>query len=90
MSKPILLPVPAWAQPDDHQEFALRAAALYHNKLGSIGLLSEAIGLSNAALHMALNYKGITPKHAIAIEKLLGREHFPRELFRPDIFLTAE
>ncbi len=63
-----------------------RLAAVYHNAKGSIGTLSEEIG-SRSLLHMALAGGGLTADHCIKLEKVLGAELFPREFFRPDIFL---
>jgi hypothetical protein len=75
--------------PDKYQRFALKLAALYHNEKGSLGLLSEALGGSPSLLHMALNGGGLNARHCIALEKLLGREHFPREFFAPSIFIAS-
>lgn len=89
-------PRPAWlasiATADQliaYQQFALRVAALYHNQRGSVQVLSEALGYSKNALNQATRQKGITPETAIKLETLLGRSDFPREFFRPDIFLLA-
>lgn len=87
MANQQFLPVPAWVAPEQRQEFAVRLAALYHNRTGSLGLLSEAMGLSKPALHQALSYKGLNASHCIKLESVLGRELFPREFFRPDIFI---
>ena len=87
MSKQSFMPVPSWVEPAQRQEFAIRLAAVYHNPTGSIGTLSEDIGLSRTALHMALSYKGLNADHCIKLEEKLGREFFPREFFRPDIFI---
>lgn len=64
-----------------------RLAALYHNHKGSLGTLSEGIGGSRSMIHMALAGGGLTADHCIKLERLLGAELFPREFFRPDIFL---
>lgn len=87
MSKPKMMRVPSWVTPEDYQRFALRLAALYFSKDGSMGTLSQALGYTRPALQMALNYKGLNAQHCIKLEELLGRDHFPREFFRPDIFL---
>lgn len=89
MSKQRFLPVPEWVRPEQRQEFAVRLAALYHNRTGSLGRLSEAMGGSNTVLHMALKSdRGLTAQHCIKLEEILGRDHFPREFFRPDIFIA--
>lgn len=67
--------------------FVCRLAAVYHNPKGSLGLLSKDIGGSSTLLHMAVAGTGLTPATCIKLEELLGRDHFPREFFRPDIFL---
>lgn len=88
MSKDNFMPVPVWVAPDRRDEFVLRLAAIYHNPTGSIRLLSKAIGLSGSGLHMALKAKGLNADHCIKLENVLGRELFPREFFRPDIFIA--
>ena len=95
MSVVNVVPVPDWAASKQTPEavdqarlaFLLRLAALYHNERGSLGALSIAIGLSEPALQMACKRGQVAPGHAVEIEKLLGRKLFPRELFRPDLFL---
>lgn len=48
-----------------------------------------ALGGSSSMLHMQLNTTGtIAVTTCIKIEELLGRETFPREFFRPDIFVA--
>lgn len=83
-------PVPLWAEPEDHQRFAVALAALYHNKTGSVSALSQALGLSHATLSMALNGSGLSSQTCMALEALLGRETFPREFFRPDLFALVQ
>lgn len=78
-------PLPAWAE-DDQQRFALSLAALYHNPRGSISELSQALGMSHAALNMALKGGGLSERTCLALEALLGAECFPRQFFRPDLF----
>lgn len=82
-------PIPACIAPDQRAEFVVRLAALYHKMDGSVGDLSEAIGGSRSMLHMALKSKGgLSAPTCIKLEELLGRELFPREFFRPDIFIA--
>ena len=84
-------PVPVWVAPEERTEFALRLAALFHNKSGSLSDLSTAIGGSHSKLHMALRTKGgVSAQDCIQIETLLGRETMPREFIRPDLFVPAE
>lgn len=82
------LRVPDWVKPEQYQMFAVRLAAVYHNEAGSIRVLSGSIG-SESMLHMALSGKGLTAQHCIDLENKLGREFFPREFFRPDIFVAG-
>lgn len=97
MSVAEAVPTPAWVMRHDTPErvdqaklcFLVRLAALYHNERGSLGLLSTALGLSEPALAMAIKRGQIMPGHAVEIEKLIGRDLFPRELFRPDLFLVT-
>lgn len=87
MSRREMMPVPDWVGPEQRQSFVVRLAALYHNSTGSLGVLSEALGGSKTMLHMALKQNGLNANHCIKLEELLGRDLFPREFFRPDIFL---
>ena len=86
-----MMRVPEWVSPEQRPVFVLRLAALYHNPKGSIGSLSAALGGSRSMLHMALKSPGgISDQHCIKLEELLGREDFPREFFRPDIFVAGK
>lgn len=88
MSKHLPSRVPEWVTPDTYQRFAIRLAALYFSENGEMSVLSEGLGYSRSALHMALNGKGLNADHCIKLENLLGRDLFPREFFRPDIFIA--
>lgn len=90
MSSHSEFPVPDWVQPEDRQRFAVALAALYHNPTGSIAELSKALGLSHAALGMALRGPGISARNCLALEALLGQERFPRQFFRPDLFSAEQ
>lgn len=92
MTPPETTLTPDWARENDQARlcFLIRLAALFHNENGSLTQLSEAIGLTKPALHVALKRGQIAPVHAVAIETLLGRPLFPRELFRPDLFVLPE
>ncbi len=85
--KPPMMRVPEWVQPEQYQMFACRLAAVYHNPTGSLGKLSLELGGSVALLHTAVKANNLTPATCIKLEELLGRDLFPREFFRPDIFL---
>lgn len=89
MSLPEKFPIPGWVAPEQRAEFAVRLAALYYTMGGSLGELSEALDGSRSLLHMALKSKGgLNAQTCIKLEELLGRETFPREFFRPDIFVA--
>lgn len=82
-------PIPAWVAPEERTEFALRLAASYLKMGGSLGDLSEALGGTRPMLHVALKSKGgVNANTCIKLEEVLGRELFPREFFRPDIFVA--
>jgi hypothetical protein len=82
-------PIPAWVTPEQRPEFVLRLAACYYTMGGSLGDLSEALEGSRPMLHMALKSKGgLSAQTCIKLEELLGRDLFPRECFRPDIFVA--
>lgn len=81
--------LPEWVKPEDRQEFVVRLAALYHNRTGSLRELSEALGASGSLLHMSIKQPGgVRAETCLKIEKLLGRDCFPREFLRPDLFVT--
>lgn len=89
MSKPEIFPLPEWVTPEQRPEFALRIAALYCCMSGSLGDLSEKLGDSRSYLHMRLKGKdGLDARTCIRLEEALGRDLFPREFFRPDIFIA--
>ena len=67
--------------------FLIRLAALYYSPEGKVSSLSEKLGLHPGTL---AGSSTITPEIAIRLEELLGREHFPRSLFRPDLFLIQD
>ena len=86
--------LPDWAEsiPEEEREaaitrFWLRLAALYHSPEGIVTILSKDLGLRPNSL---ATYTRINPRLAVNLENLLGREHFPRELFIPDLFLVQE
>lgn len=89
MSKSFPMRVPKWVKPEQRQRFAVRVAALYYSEDGGLATLSKALGYSSSTLHMALGSKGLNADHCIKLETLLGRELFPREFFRPDIFIAS-
>lgn len=49
--------------------------------------MAARLGLGKNAILQAKTRGRISGKMAVQLESLLGRELFPRELFRPDLFL---
>lgn len=66
--------------------FLIRLCALHYSPEGRINALSERLGLSSNSLAQLTS---ISPELAVKLEEVLGRDHFPRELFRPDMFTVA-
>lgn len=83
--------LPAEKQEDARRCYLLRLAALHYSEEGHLNRLSTGIGLSNGTLATYLS-KGqpLTAEIAIRLEEALGRTRFPREVFRPDLFVTPE
>jgi hypothetical protein len=66
-------------------QFRLRLAALFLSKNGTLMQLAKTCGLHEKSLSALTD---ISPELAIKIEKALGRDLFPREYFRPDLFVV--
>lgn len=69
--------------------YLIRLAALHHNRDGNLRMLGRACGFSHNTLFMAASRGHMSPAMAIKLEEVLGREYFPREVFRPDIFVVS-
>lgn len=74
--------------PEDQQgiarcRFLVRLSALYYSPEGKLNKLSKALDLHENSLATT---DSISAEMAIKLETLLGRDLFPRELFRPDLF----
>lgn len=81
------LPTPEWVNDSNWQFYAVGLAAFYHNPKGSVADLSLALGLSHGTLSAALHSSnGLSKRNCLALEAFLGRDMFPREFFRPDLF----
>lgn len=65
--------------------FLIRLAALHYSPDGSVKTLSESLGLHPGTLAGVSNISG---ELAVKLETVLGRDKFPRELFRPDLFVV--
>ena len=87
-------PMPSWLAdlPDVERErarvrFLLCLASIYLQDKGTPADLSTALGLNPNQVNVMKTRGIVSGEIAVAVEKLLGRDLFPRELFRPDLFL---
>lgn len=97
MSQENQWPIPVWVAelPDVERKSAetrylLGVAANYCCDRGNISRLARTLGTSVQSIHSAIDRGQVSAEMAISIEKVLGRKHFPRELFRPDLFTLPE
>lgn len=88
-------PMPAWHDEMPEAERAaavlrhlLNLAAIYATREGTATALSKALGVGDTAILQAKVRGKISGEMAVKLEALLGRELFPRELFRPDLFVV--
>lgn len=82
--------LPSERQEDARRCYVLRLAALHYSEGGHLKTLSTGIGFAPNTLAAYLGQnQPITAEVAVKLEELLGRTLFPRELFRPDLFLTT-
>ncbi len=88
--------MPAWhdSLPDPDKSAAtvrllLSLAAIYASEQGTASALAQALGMKPSAILQARKRGIIGADMALKLESLLGRAHFPRELFRPDLFLIG-
>ena len=94
MSQHYQWPMPAWHdslrsadQGPSKTRILLSLAAVYATEAGTASGLADALGMKPSAILQARARGIVSPEMAIKLEELLGRAHFPRELFRPDLFL---
>jgi hypothetical protein len=86
--------MPAWLerldpelQAAERTRFLLRIAALYVSPEGSVAELSRQCGLAEGTLASVSKRQDLlSPEMVISVEKAVGRDIMPRELFRPDLF----
>lgn len=57
---------------------------------GMASTLAERLGVSRNTVYLAIHRGSCTDDLAKRIEKLFGREYFPRELFNPEPELPVE
>jgi len=89
-------PEPEWlahiADEDEKKKalirFRLRLAALYCSREGGLDALATAAGYKPGSIKVHQDRPLPGHRLAIALETTLGREHFPRELFAPDIYVA--
>lgn len=63
---------------------------LYASREGTATTLSALVGRNEHFIAKQREHGRLTPELAVELESLLGRDKFPRELFRPDIFLIEK
>ncbi|HLP69141.1 MAG TPA: hypothetical protein VK181_16625 [Rhizobium sp.] len=68
----------------------LDIAAIYATSSGTSSALAHALGVNPTAILQARSRGKVSAELAVKIESLLGRALFPRELFRPDLFLIGD
>jgi hypothetical protein len=88
-------PMPAWHESVPAEEkpaatirLLLSLAAVYASEEGTASALADRLGLGKTAILQAKSRGRISPDLAVQLESLLGRDLFPRELFRPDLFVV--
>jgi len=93
MSQPFQWPDPVWLAnlPESEKAVArtrllIGLAGLYASQTGTIAALSSSMGMHYSQLGAIRSIGRISPEVSIRLENMLGRELFPRETFRPDIF----
>lgn len=87
-------PTPDWLAdlPDDERHLAfirymLCVAVAFSGDKATPATLSRSLGLSDGAVNIMKHRGQVSPEIAVALERLLGRVNFPREMFRPDLFI---
>lgn len=97
MSSENLWPEPQWLvdAPDSERatlcfQYYLRLACVYASPEGNLTALADRMGVTSNVLSLARHRGRCSHDIAIRIEKLLGVELFPRELFRPEPELPLE
>ena len=80
--------VPAEKKPAAKIRTLLNLAAVYASEEGTASALADRLGVGKAAILQARSRGKISGEMAVQLESLLGRELFPRELFRPDLFVV--
>lgn len=70
--------------------YVLLLAAVWYSRSGTLAELAEDCGYNKGLFSTCMTRGEVTPDIALALEKTLGREHWPRELFCPRLALPAE
>jgi hypothetical protein len=87
-------PSPKWLDgiTDDSEREAARhrlllgLACLFHSPDGRTADLAFVLDMTPNAFSLMKARGRVSPEIAIDIERILGREHFPRELFHPALY----
>lgn len=87
------MPEPTWLAGEKDPElskkrtrFLLSLACVYYSESGQASDLAEAVGMTPNAFAVMKTRGKLPPEMAVALETALGRDLFPRALFRPDLF----
>jgi hypothetical protein len=90
-------PEPNWLDsvPAEEREAAkvrilLSLAAVYASVEGTASALALLLGVHHNSILQAKKRGKVSGELAVKIEEALGRECFPREAFRPDLFVISE
>lgn len=94
-----MLPYPTWLDelPVDERvwariRFRMRLAALYATQTGTIEALAPLTGYTLAAMKNVLaasTRQHCSPRMALAVEAIVGRDIAPRESLAPDVYPPA-
>lgn len=83
-------PSPKWldgsTDDSDRHRLLLGLACLFHSPDGRTADLAFALDMTPNAFSLMKARGRVSPETAIEIERILGREHFPRELFHPALY----
>lgn len=66
--------------------YLLNLACVFHSKDARTSDLADALGVTANNLSIIKARGRVSPEMAIDIERILGRDHFPRELFNPALY----
>lgn len=97
MPTPEIWPMPTWVDdlpPIERQKaktrYLLCLATTFLEDRSTPKRLANRLGIHPNAINWMKTKGQIPAEVAVSIEQLLGRDRFPRELFRPDLFVLPE